>query len=63
MKPGAAIIATASGYECVSIVLGRTPTITTIVRSWRPEVRIVACAGFAGWLFAHMMIDAAEVAS
>lgn len=62
MKPGAAIIAAASGYECLSIVAGYTPTITTIVRSLPPPVRAGLCAAFSGWLFAHMLLEAAETA-
>lgn len=60
MKAGAAIIASACGYETLAIVSGRCPTITDVTRARPVPLRVVALSAFTGWLWLHMLRAAVE---
>jgi hypothetical protein len=55
VKPGAAVIAAASGYECAAILTGAVPTITAVTRARPWRVRVAALLAFTVWLWAHML--------
>lgn len=63
MKPGAAVIAFATGYEHVAIVTGRVPTITAITRSQPVPARLAALSLFTGWLWVHLLRAVVEAKS
>lgn len=54
LKAEPALLAILCGYELVSIVAGRTPTITNLTMRLGRGARTVVVAAAAGWLAVHL---------